>query len=217
MAAAYYLAEADVSTVVLERKLSTGGGIWGGGAGQSVVVVEDTDIFDELGVRHEPHGALHAADAVELAGVLTVRAVQSGARVFNLTDVEDLVVKEGAVRGVVINNMAITMAGLHVDPVCMGARVVVDATGHDAELVEVLRGKNRDFLPEGIGHGSMDVEPAEQGVVDRTGEVFPGLYVAGMSVCTVYGLPRMGPIFGGMLNSGRRAAGMIRQALAGQQ
>jgi thiamine thiazole synthase len=60
----------------------------------------------------------------------------------------------------------------------------------------------------------MDVEPAEQGVVERAGEVFPGLYVAGMSVCTTYRLPRMGPIFGGMLRSGRRVAELIREQLA---
>ncbi|MHC4481859.1 MAG: sulfide-dependent adenosine diphosphate thiazole synthase [Planctomycetota bacterium] len=214
LAAAYYLAGAGVDTVVLEKKLSTGGGIWGGGTGHNIIVVEERDIMDELHVRVSEHNGLYAAGSVELAAALTYHAEHAGARIFNLTEVEDIVVKEGRVCGVVINATAIRMAELHVDPVCLGAASVVDATGHAAELVRTLRAKLPDFLPEGIGESFMDVEPAEQGVVERAGEVFPGLYVAGMSVCTTYRLPRMGPIFGGMLRSGRRVAELIREQLA---
>lgn len=225
LAAAYYLAKAGLKTVVLEKRLSTGGGIWGGGAGHNIVVVEETDILEEFGVRtfERPpaspgtggaDGTLYTAGSVELAAALTYRAGQAGARIFNLTEVEDIVVKEDVLCGVVINSTAILTAGLHVDPVCLGARKVVDATGHAAELVRMLRTKLPEFLPEGIGEGFMDVEPAERGVVERAGEVYAGLYVAGMSVCTTFGLPRMGPVFGGMLKSGRRVAGLIRDALA---
>ncbi|MFO8006275.1 MAG: ribose 1,5-bisphosphate isomerase, partial [Candidatus Brocadiia bacterium] len=66
-----------------------------------------------------------------------------------------------------------------------------------------------------IGEGFMDVEAAEKGVVQGTGEIYPGLYLAGMSVCATHGLPRMGPIFGGMLRSGRKAAGLILEGLNG--
>ncbi|MBC7239155.1 MAG: ribose 1,5-bisphosphate isomerase, partial [Chloroflexi bacterium] len=48
-------------------------------------------------------------------------------------------------------------------------------------------------------------------VVEKTGEVFPGLLVSGMAVCEVYGGPRMGPIFGGMVLSGRRIAEIITE------
>ncbi|MCK4284347.1 MAG: thiazole biosynthesis protein [Candidatus Brocadiae bacterium] len=213
LSAAYYLAKAGIKTVVLEKRLSTGGGTWGGGIGQNIIVVEDTEILDELGVRVQGSGGLYTAGAVELAAVLTCKSEQEGAPIFNLMQAEDIVVKDGVVCGVVINATAILMAGLHVDPVCLGARKVVDATGHAAELVGMLRRRAPDFLPEGIGEGFMDVETAEAGVVEKTGEVYPGLYVAGMSVCTAYRLPRMGPIFGGMLESGRKVAGLICEAL----
>lgn len=213
LAAAYYLAKDGVKTVVLEKRLATGGGIWGGGTGHNIVVVEETDILDEFEVRTQQAGDLYTAGAVELAAALTCKAEQAGARIFNLTQAEDIIVKEGTVCGVVINATAILMAQLHVDPVCLAAGKVVDATGHAAELVNMLRRRVPDFLPEGIGEGFMDVQTAERGVVQKAGEVYPGLYVAGMSVCAAYRLPRMGPIFGGMLKSGRKVAELIRHAL----
>ncbi len=214
LAAGYYLAEAGLRTVILEKRLSTGGGTWGGGIGQNIIVVESADVLEDFGVSYEERHGLLVAGAVELAAALTYRAEQAGARILNLVQAEDLVVKDGAVRGVVINATPILMAALHVDPVCLAARKVMDATGHPAELVNMLRGKLPEFRPEGFGEGFMDVEPAEKGVVERTGEVYPGLYLAGMAVCATYGLPRMGPIFGGMLESGREAARLIREALA---
>ena len=45
--------------------------------------------------------------------------------------------------------------------------------------------------------------------MEKTGEVCPGLYVAGMAAAALHGTPRMGPIFGGMLLSGRKVAEII--------
>jgi len=59
------------------------------------------------------------------------------------------------------------------------------------------------------GERSMWADRAEQGVVSHTREVFPGLIVAGMAANAVAGEYRMGPIFGGMLLSGERAAELI--------
>jgi len=42
--------------------------------------------------------------------------------------------------------------------------------------------------------------------VENTREVFPGLFVSGMAANESYGGYRMGPVFGGMLLSGRKAA-----------
>jgi thiamine thiazole synthase len=55
----------------------------------------------------------------------------------------------------------------------------------------------------------MDATAGENFVVEHAGEVFPGLWLSGMSVSATLAGPRMGPIFGGMLLSGRRVAEAI--------
>jgi len=60
-----------------------------------------------------------------------------------------------------------------------------------------------------IGEEAMWAEVGEKTILENTKEVYPGLYVAGMAANAVCGGPRMGPIFGGMLLSGRKAAQII--------
>ncbi len=55
----------------------------------------------------------------------------------------------------------------------------------------------------------MWAERAEEQVIHHTREIYPGLIVAGMAANAVAGEHRMGPIFGGMLLSGERAARII--------
>ncbi|HON77179.1 MAG TPA: ribose 1,5-bisphosphate isomerase, partial [Spirochaetota bacterium] len=45
--------------------------------------------------------------------------------------------------------------------------------------------------------------------IENTREICPNVYVAGMSANAAFGGPRMGPIFGGMLLSGKKAAELI--------
>jgi thiamine thiazole synthase len=47
----------------------------------------------------------------------------------------------------------------------------------------------------------------------NTGEIYPGLFVSGMAANGVNGSYRMGPVFGGMLMSGRKVAGLIASEL----
>jgi len=61
----------------------------------------------------------------------------------------------------------------------------------------------------------MDVNSSEDLVVEKTGQVFPGLFVCGMAVATVYGIPRMGPTFGAMLYSGTKVADEVNIFLSG--
>jgi len=213
LTAGYYLAKKGVKTTVLEKRLSTGGGIWGGAAGWNVITIENKGILDEMGVAVQKKGNLYVADAVEFATALGYKAKKAGAEIFNLMEAEDIILKEDRVKGVVVNNTNIRASGLLADPFCIAAKYAIDATGHQAELVNMIRRKKPDFHPGQLQEGFMDVGRAETGVVEKAGEIFPGLYVAGMSVCSVFGLPRMGPIFGGMLKSGKKVAELINDRI----
>jgi len=211
--AGYYLTKSGVKTIILERKMSVGGGIWGGAAGYNAIVVEDTDILDEINVSSVKQANLYVANAVEFATALGYKAQRAGAEVFNLTEAEDIVLKNDVVQGVVVNNSPIVIAGLEVDPFCISCRFLVDATGHPAEVLGMLRKRKPELYPKGLGEGFMNVEEAEEGVVEKAGEVYPGLYVTGMSVAAAFNLPRMGPIFGGMLKSGKKVAELINERI----
>ena len=59
----------------------------------------------------------------------------------------------------------------------------------------------------------MHVNDGEEHVVNKTGEIYPGLVAAGMSVTETYGLARMGQTFGSMLYSGKKAAQIVAEKL----
>ncbi len=175
-------------------------------------------MLEELGIRHVPGGeGLVRADAVETAAALVYRAVHAGARLFNGVAAEDVLFKEDRVAGVVINFGAVLRAGMHVDPLMVQARCVLDATGHGAELTAKAAAKAgiRLETPTGgvAGEKPMWAEKGEEATVENTRRVYPGLYVSGMAANGVFGAFRMGPVFGGMFLSGRKAAGLILEEL----
>ena len=217
--AAYYLAKAGLQVALFERKLSIGGGMWGGGMmfNEIVVQAEAKGILDHFGVRTEEYEpGYYTADAIEAVTTICSRAIQAGAKVFNCITVEDVVIRDNRVMGLVITWSPVEMTGLHVDPLTIHAKAVIDATGHDTEVLHVIERKADVKLntPTGklMGERSMWSEKAERLTIDNTREICPGVYVAGMSANAAFGGPRMGPIFGGMLLSGRKVA---EQILAG--
>ncbi len=217
---AYFLAKAGAKTAVFERGLRPGGGMPGGGMMMNLIVVQEEgkSVLDEFGVRtwtHEP--GYYLADSLETTSLLCAKAIGAGATVFNLVAVEDVMYREGRVCGVVVNWGAVEMAGLHVDPLSVRAKFVIDATGHQAELCRVIERKLGASLktPSGRVEGEkpMWADAGEAALVKNTIEVYPGLWVCGMAANAVCGSPRMGPVFGGMLLSGKEAARRILEAL----
>jgi thiazole biosynthesis enzyme len=221
LAAAYYLAKEGARTAIFEKKLSVGGGIWGGGMmfNKIIVQAEGKKILDEFDIATTKYEeGYYVANAVELASTLCSLATKRGARIFNLLSVEDVVIREAdRVSGLVLNWASVSLANLHIDPLALRSRLVIDATGHDCEIchlvIEKVGGKLRTATGKIIGEKSMWAEIGEREILENTKEVYPGLIVTGMAASAVFGSPRMGPIFGGMLLSGKRAAQVAMELL----
>lgn len=216
LTAARYLAKAGKTVVVFERKLSPGGGMWGGGIGYPVIVLKQGhEILEETGTRCVEREGYWTANSVEAVAKCVASALDAGAQIFNGMSVEDVMVRNGKICGVVVNWSAIMEAGLHVDPVSMEARAVIDATGHDCDVTRIVERKYGLHTPTGKieGEKSMWADEGERKTVENTVEVFPGLYVTGMAANAVAGAPRMGPIFGGMLLSGKKVAEMVLEQI----
>ncbi len=204
------LAAAGVKVLVVERNNYLGGGFWIGGflLNKTTVRAPAESILEELGVPFSERSAgLFVADAPHVCAKLIGAACDAGVKILSMTLCDDVVLREeNRVAGVVINWAPVTALPREiscVDPVALESKVVVDATGHDASVAKCLE---RRGLLKCSTYGAMWVERSEDLVVEYTREAHPGLVVTGMSVSTVYGLPRMGPTFGGMLLSGKKAA-----------
>ncbi|MGQ9635665.1 MAG: sulfide-dependent adenosine diphosphate thiazole synthase [Bryobacteraceae bacterium] len=214
LTAAFHLAARGQKVTVVEKRLAPGGGVWGGGMGMNEIVVqqEAIPILEAAGIRHDRrYEDLYVIDAAELACALCLQAIRAGAILLNLVTLEDLCVHGGKVTGVVVNRTTISGA-LPVDPIVLQAETVIDGSGHEAVAVERLRARNLlapQLASAGSVEGPLDATAGETFVVERVAEVYPGLWVTGMAVCATFGGPRMGPIFGGMLLSGKRVAELI--------
>ncbi len=223
LTAAYYLARKGIRVLVLERMLGVGGGIRGGSMLLPVALVEEGEplrIVEEVRARTRSLGeGLYAVDPTEVMLRMAVKAIDHGAVIWPGVHVEDLITRRQnntlRVAGVLINWTVVYESGWHVDPLYIWSKAVVDATGHDAYVVKILAERHQELSLLVPGMQSQDVWRGEEEVVEKTGRVIPGLYVAGMAVAELHNTPRMGPILGGMLVSGKKVAEIIAGDLAG--
>ncbi len=214
LVAGYTLAEQGKKVVIMEKRMTPGGGIWGGGKGFNRVILEHStaDILKEIDCKYQELDGYLVVSSVGFAASLIKKAIDSGVNLLNLFAIEDIYFNQDrAVAGVVVNDTAYKQINLHVDPLTFTSKIVMDSTGHEAVVLNCLAKRG---IVEIKGEDTMNAQLGEQGVVDGTREVYPGLIITGMACAQFHGTPRMGPIFGGMLLSGKKAAEIASKKLA---
>lgn len=218
------LGESGVKSAIFESKLSPGGGMWGGGMMFNDIVVQESalHLLDKMDIRYKPHSqGYYVADSVESTSTLISKCVKAGTIIFNLVKVVDVMFNESSeldknarhskrINGLVLNWSPVEAISLHVDPLTIRSKFVVDGTGHPAEVCSLITRKLGEELDtktgQVVGEMSMCADKGEELTVSNSVEIFPGLYVTGMAANASKGAPRMGPIFGGMLLSGEKVA-----------
>ena len=205
------LAESGLKTIIFERRLSFGGGIGGGGMLFHKLVIQEpaSEILKDVGCKLEKiTEGVYTADTAEMIAKLSSSVFDAGAKMILGITVDDVMFDINPLRitGAVIQWVSVIMSGIHVDPLCIAAKAVIDATGHDAEILAVVSRKIPELDITILGEKSMNSQIGEELIIEKTGKVCPGLYATGMAVATLYNTPRMGPIFGGMLLSGKKVA-----------
>ena len=212
------MAREGLKVLIVEANNYLGGGFWLGGFLMNTLTFREPaeEILNELGIPYKKvEAGLLTASGPHACSQLIVSACEAGVKFLNMAKFDDVVLKdENRVSGVVINWTPVSSLPRQitcVDPIAIETKLVIDASGHDAVVAQALA--KRDLLKI-KGFSAMHVEKSEDEVVNYTQEVYPGLIVCGVTTAEVFGLPRMGPTFAGMLFSGRKAARIAKDILA---
>jgi len=224
LSCAYHLAKSkpDLKITIIEANVAPGGGAWLGGQLMTPMVIRKPaeTLLDEVGVPYEDEGNFvvvkHAA--LFTSTILSKVLMMPNVALMNATAVEDLIIlpdplnpSSQRVAGVVTNWTLVALnhdTQCCMDPNVITAPVIISATGHDGPMgaFSAKRLVSTGLVKELGNMRCLDMNRAEPNIVNGTREVVPGLIMAGMELSEHSGMNRMGPTFGAMIASGKKAA-----------
>jgi thiamine thiazole synthase len=221
----------DVKVAVIEQGVAPGGGAWLGGQLFSAMVVRKPahELLDELSVPYDDEGDyVVIKHAALFTSTLLSKVLQApNIKLFNATAVEDLVIRDDPAKGPYVGGAVTnwTLVSLNhdtqmcMDPNVLESKVMVSSTGHDGPMGAsgVKRLAKLGLVQNAPGMAALDMNSAEDAVVNHTREVVPGMVICGMEVAELDGCPRMGPTFGAMFMSGQKAAHCALNSLRRQR
>ncbi|WDT72120.1 MAG: sulfide-dependent adenosine diphosphate thiazole synthase [Candidatus Manganitrophus sp.] len=194
------LASSGYKVVIVEQLNHLGGGFWNGGylMNKATIAHPAQEILEKIGVPVKKISKeMYIVDPPHATAKLIASAYDAGVKVMNMTKVVDLVLRgdKNRLEGLVVNWYPLEAMGhdaAHVDPIALESKIVVDATGHDAVTLQLLA--RRNLYANIPGNGAMWVDRSEEMVMEKTGEVYPNLFIVGLSVAAVYGPPAWDPL-----------------------
>lgn len=207
--AAFELAKLDLKILVIDRNNYIGGRLWVNNIFTRSSLFKEPlrEILDELKAPYKKNAlGFCFAKGLNTCSKLISLLHDKNVRILNMARFDGLIYIDEEVRGVEINySQQLTMQ--EKTEVSSGAalkcHMVVDATGVDAHVYQVFKGKN---IMDPRTFDQTDNPDSEELLVEKTGRVYPGLAAAGMAVATIYGIPQRGLTLGSILLSGKRAA-----------
>ncbi|KAJ3291008.1 triosephosphate isomerase [Borealophlyctis nickersoniae] len=225
LSAAYeFTKHPEIKVALIEASVAPGGGAWVGGQLFTPMVVRKPAhlLLDDLNIQYDEkeHYVVLKHAGLFTSTILSKVIASPNVKLFNATSVEDFIIRDNVVSGVVTNWALVTKAhGTQscMDPQVMEAKVVISSCGHDGPFgaTGVKRLEELGMIPKVAGMRALDMSASEDAVVAKTQEIVPGMIITGMEVAEACGTARMGPTFGAMLMSGRKAAVLALQKLQG--
>ena len=142
--AALLLAREGVKTLIIEKDVKAGGGMWQGGMLFPKIVVEEpaNKFLEAFGIKMQKQGNLYLADSYYVTAKLLAQAFEHGAKMLNSVKVQDVIYRDDGLHGVVINWMQVAhLTAECIDPLAIESKLVIDATGHNAEVCRIVNEK----------------------------------------------------------------------------
>lgn len=215
--AALDLAKLDLKILVVESSSAAGGRLWASDflISASGFMPQVGDMLDELKIPYKKgKGGLSVTAGSNLSSKLISAVCDSGVRILNMTEFKELIFTDEKVEGVVVNwapQLSLKDKLTTGVSAALKSQVVIDATGVNACVCQILIGRGA-IKPD--KYEQVDIRASEKLLLEKTGNIYPCLAVAGMAVATIYGIPHGGLTLCSMLLSGRKAVDEVMMHLS---